>query len=586
MKNICVTIPDKCYISPNPKKTAYCPFSFDVTYGSITNSKAMRLNSSIKYPQITISGFNKLISDSVKIEDFVKNLKKTGDDDWIILKNRSTDDIIIRYTGYELSPDFFFRASTEKFAADIKENTLVVMTVKIEGFDDISDNTYVISIKVDYMPWAKSVSGNTPVELNSYTEVSYEYMGDNVDIRLCQNGATVETERSPYTALINKPSLFTLDVFNSIGIMDKTQNNIDVLPPGITGFKADKDFFSKGDAVNLSWNIFSSSGYELEGINEDTDIIKADGATVYPSSVYSDVSYTLRAYGYVNGNPGSTSKTLRLRRTFWTKEEPQKGYFEGEVYNNIKCNNKIFDIDGSRYCYAHPNLYKCSDGIKWESFSENQIVPSDFVYIASDCHNNIVYVMGKYKNDDIDSLYICTYDFSAGKWKGNSAGQVCISEIGSFAFAYDTDAYAQTVENGMRISRRRGDEWNADSSVIMAPSGRKIMGSDYCFFKDSFYTAFLCDDSCIYIYKNNSDTEGTLWQIEVNANDKFVSLIAAVNNLYAITSDSIIDVVSGQPADMFSPMTGIYDKRMWLGRNANGKLIGIFPDKNLWTFNF
>ncbi len=586
MKNICVKIPDKCYISPNPKKTAYCPFSFDVTYGSITNSKVSFLNSKIKYPQITISGFNKLISDSVKMEDFVNNLKKTGDDDWIILKDKSTDNIIIRYTGDELSPDFFFRASTERFTADTKENELVVLNVKIEGFDDVSDNAYAISIKVDYMPWAKSISGNTPVDLNSYTYISYEYMGDNVDIRLCQNGETVETARSPYNALINKPSLFTLDVFNNIGVMDRTQKNIDVNPPYIEYFKADKYFFSKGDAINLSWNILSSSGFKLEGINKDTDTIKDNSAIVYPSFVYPTVSYTLRANGYVNGDPESISEPLTLQRTFWTKEKPQKGYFEGEVYDNIKCNNRIFNIGGNIYCYAHPNLYKCSDGVNWESFSENKSAPSNVVYIASDCHNNTVYVMGKYKNDDSDALYICTYDFSAGTWKGNSAGQVCISDMGCFGFSSDIDAYAQIVENGMMIVRRRDDEWNIGSSVIMAPLDRTIVGGDYCFFKDSFYTAFLCDNSCIYIYKNNSSIEEALWRIDTNADDKFVSLIATVNNLYAVTSSSIIDAVTGQPADMFSPAAGIYDKRMWLGRNSNGKLLGIFPDKNLWTFNY
>ena len=102
--NICVKIPERCFISPNPEKDFPFAFSFTVTYGYIPNTDRIcpvlrePQDRAVKYPQITISGFDKLLSESQKIETFIDNLKKSGDSGWNIKKAPAGSDIIIRYT--------------------------------------------------------------------------------------------------------------------------------------------------------------------------------------------------------------------------------------------------------------------------------------------------------------------------------------------------------------------------------------------------------------------------------------------------------------------------------------------------------
>lgn len=597
--NICVKIPERCFISPDPGRDFPFAFSFAITYGYVPDSCIENIESNgtlpgrdglgaVKYPQVTISGFDKLLSEPQKIDAFVNNLKKTGDSDWIIHKASSGTDIVIRYTGLELSPDFYFSASTESLVADTKENDVVTMLVKVENFDHIENNCYGISTKVDYVPWAKSVTfGKSPVTLGTSVEVGYEYLGDKTDKKLMQNGVAVDTARSPYTAFIDRPALFSLMAFNDCGMIDSKEEFLDVLPPEILSFTADKSYFSDGDAVTLRWELTSVSNITIDNMDEKTDQAGEGKAVVYPAASGSGgfAEYVLRANGYKGGAPASVSRKVTLRHTMWKNAGSQKGYFSGEVYGNWKYNSRIFREGEFYYCYAHPCLYKSGDGLNWEKDSTNNRAAGQFLCIAADCHDHVVYVMGK-EGAEGKRLYISTYDFGTSKWEYAPAYQSWCADIGAFAFSRTGRAYAQTLENGIAIYRCGDDgKWNRGGAVIAAPAKRTVIGGDYCFYKKTFYAVMLCSDGYVYVYDCEESMEDILLKKKVGKNDRFVSLVPTENSLYIVTASCLANVVDGRAADGFSPMGEEADKRMWLGSDGDGGFFGIYPDKNLWRWN-
>lgn len=590
--DICVKIPERCFISPNPEKDFPFAFSFTVTYGYIPNADRIcpvlrePQDRAVKYPQITISGFDKLLSESQKIETFINNLKKSGDSDWIIKKASAGSDIIIRYTGLELSSDFYFYASTESFISDTKENEIVTLTVTVENFDNLEDNQYIISTKVDYVPWAKSVTfSQSPVALGAQVEVGYEYLGDKTDKKLMQNGIKVDTARSPYTATIGRPALFTLMAFNDCGMIDTKDEFLDVLPPEILSFTADRHYFSEGEAVTLQWSLSSVSNFAIDNIDKEKDKVEKTYAVVYPAASGSGQKavYTLRANGYKEGVPASVSKNLTLTRTLWKKAGIQTGYFAGDVYGDLKYNCRIFREGEYYYCYAHPWLYRSGDGLKWEKYSANDKADGQFVCIAADCYDHVFYAMGK-NGADGNRLYISKYDFAVSGWEHTSAYQSCCSDIGGFAFSRTVKAYAQVLKNGIMIARCGADgKWCHGGSSISAPENKDVIGGDYCFYKNAFYAVMLCSDSYVYVYNCEESMEDILFKKEVDKNDRFVSLIPTINRLYLVTAGSLTDVKTGRIADDFSPMGGEQNKRMWIGSSGDGNLMGIYPDRNLWT---
>ncbi len=590
---IVVKIPEKCYISPDPKRTFPFPFSFVVTYGYIPSRDFIRpgpLNDNeaeaIKSPQITISGFEKLLS-ADRIDDFVDNLKKTGSDDWTIKKSASSD-IVMKFTGDDLDPDFYFCASTEKFISDTKKNDIATLKIAVSQFSGIEDQAYTISTKADYTPWAKSLTfAASPVPLGSRVDVFYECEGDAIDKRLSQDGVIADTARSPYTAEIDRPSLFTLEVFNQSGMNDRIQALIDVEPPQIISFAADRYYFAQGEAVNLKWTLRSVSSFQIDNLNKDKDVVSGSSAVVYPQTDPGEKAavYTMRANGFIDKKPNSTTEKVVLTQTYWKKNGEVNGYFAGDVYGNTSYNSPIFVYKEIYYCYVHPVLYKSTDGVSWRQHSQNIEARDSFICFAAAQDHDTLYAMGK-EGTGGKRLYITKYDFTGSMWTYAPAYQSCNSDIGSFAFSENSRVYAQTIPNGMSLASCGEDgKWNVKTSVIFAYGGRKVISGDYCFFKDRHYAVMLCEDNCIYVYDCSESMQDVLFKKEAGENSRYVSFIKTVNKLYIMTGCTLTDVKTQESADDFCPPMIKSGNRSWLGVNNDGKLFGIFPDKNLWIFD-
>lgn len=585
---ILLKIPEICYISANPKKVMPCTFYFVVTYGFLPENQAKLLPKeegnvrAVTGSTITIRNFDRLLHVD-RLDDFLANLKKTGDKDWVIEKSWEND-IVITYAGDAPKQEFVFAASTEQFISDAKENDWVTLMVTVRDFD-IPDHSYIVKTKVSYAPWAESISfSKSPVAIGGQTDVFYSYMGDNVDIQLIQGDKIQSAAKSPYTATITKPELFTLKVFNQAGIPDSTQAEIMVFPPEIIKFHADKTIFFQGDAVTLSWQVYSASTIRIDFLDEGAEEIVTSPVVVHPRAKAGEktVPYTLWANGYdENGKEMKIHKEVLLTRTRWKKGELAKGYFEQEVYGNLQYNSRIFTHGGQMYCYAHPCLYKSGDGITWENVSQNDKAAASFVCVAADYHKGKVYAMGK---EEEAILCLSTYDFSSDQWTYEPAYQYCNSNMGAFSFSQNREIYGQVMEKGISLHLRGEDgAWNAGTAVIYTHNNTKAVAGDYCFFKDREYAVMLCDDHRIYVFDCSKDMEEVLFCYDSGENSRFACFIKTLNNLYVMTANTMLDVKSQKPVDAFSPAKDA-DGRPWVGVDTQGRVMGLFPDKALWTY--
>lgn len=599
-RDVIVTIPDRCYLSPDAGREFPFPFYFRVTYG-ILPQDSERLSAdavscteeekipgradAVQGPEIRVSGFEQLLPEE-KISGFIANLTKEGDR-WSMRKAPEGSDIIMEYAGEKPELDFCFSAVTENFICEAKERGPVVLKVQVKNFPETDDYSYNLSTSAVYAPWAKKISFSPEtVSIPAYAEISYEFDGDFVEKRLWQDQTPIETARSPYRTLIQKPSQFTLEVFNDRGIRDICQAQIDVRPPRILEFRPDREFFAKGEAVRLNWELESVCSVSLDGFTEGKDVMEENKAVVYPAaqSEEKEVCYILHADGYKNGRSHTVSAQITLKETKWKNKGPVSGYFSGNVYESNSYNSRLFWHEGNVYCYAHPKLYRSADGTEWEEYAQNDACDEEFTCLAADYCGGTVYMMGKKK----DALYFSAYDFTTQKFTCAPAGQICSSDTGGFAFSRNRTAFFQILPGGIKILYGEDGQWNAGSSVIKAQRGMRVLSGDYCFFKSGFYAAMLCTSDSggqkrLYFYDCDEQMEEAKYVMEPGAGDCFVCLIPAENDLYLLTDSRIMGCRDGKPADPYCPQVR-QGSRPWLGRGNDGILMGIYPDKNRWNY--
>lgn len=591
---IVVGIPDRCYISPDPVREFPFEFYFHITYGAVPKESRMifsglrgETDKATVYPQITVCGFEQLLS-ADKIDGFISGLKKTGNDDWIIKKNPRNSNILFQYTGDSLPADFSFRAATEKFISTAAENNLVTLTVSVRNFESMEDTDYIIYTKVDYTPWAKSLkAAQTAVPFDTQLDIDYECMGDDIDKRLYQNGLKLDSARSPYTAHINKPSLFRLEVFNQRGMSDEAQLSIDILPPVIQSFLADKYTFSAGEAIRLTWQTESVSDLAIEGLNPQTDTIAGNSAKVFPVPSMGERTkqYTLRVSGYKEKRPYSTWAQVLLYQSKWGNSGAVSGFVAGEAFANINYNSHIFTVGGQYYCYAHPALYQSADGLKWKIFLRNDCADASFICLAADFYDGVLHAMGK-QGENGSTLFISEFDFKASVWSYSAAGQSCCSAIAGFACSQKKMQYAQVRPNGILIVKRGDDgAWNAGTSILLASGGTTVISGDYCFFKNRNYGVLLCDNNCVYVYDCEKSMEDVLFIKDIGKRVQFASFVQTVSNLYLMAGDVLIRVNTQAFEDPFPPPFDAMTSRPWLGANKDNHVFGVFPDENLWVLN-
>lgn len=589
VSTIKVKIPGKCFVSPNPAGQYPFPFFFQVTFGQIA-AEALLPNALTNNTEgaakltITISGFEKLLSPD-KIKGFVENLSLTPEDDWNIKKSAKNNDIVMTYLGEELNPNFHFRAEAAKFVSDAKKNETVVLTVRVSQYNNMGPRSYTISTKVDYTPWAKSITfSKSPVRIGEAVDVNYTFDGDNVDKVLLQNGYTVNTNSSPYRAIIDRPSQFKLEVFNHSGIRHECDKQIDVEPPKIKFFRSDRSYFTQDESVTLTWDLCSISSFQIKNV---ADHIEDNHVTVRPKLKPGDktVTYELTANGYINQAPGSVKDEVTLCYTDWKKSGSATGFFAGDVYDKMSYNGRIFTYHSNYYCYAHPKIYESADGINWKEYAVNNKADGTFICAAAGFYKNFLYAMGR-EGPDGQRLKLSTFNFETSAWEYLATYQSYCSEIGNFQFDEAQKCYLQIVPAGIfGIKCNPNNQWTLGTFTILAPSGKKAISGDYCFFKDRYYAVMLCEDHYFYVYDCSKPMRDVKFRMKAGTDCKFVFFVQTLNSLYILTDQKIVDAEKKKEADVFYPQLNKNGSRPWTGVNSDSQLFGIYPDKNMWVYH-
>lgn len=587
---ISVTVSERIYLSPDPQRDYEGSFYLTIAHGKLpsevkTDLLPEDLNDAdrefaAEKPSIILSGMRELAGADY-LQEFVSNLN-VSDDDWIIKKPVLSDNIVIIYQGEGLGEDFCVSAVRKPFVCRASRNGVFLLKVFVRGFPGVEDIAYQIQTRVAYTPWARSLTpGKNKVPVGTQVPVAYEYDGDNVDKVLYCNGVLMNTACSPYMAEIQRYSLFTLKVFNQNGIEDTADAIVEVDEPVIMSFTSERDYFAEGEEIRLRWEISSAVSWYLMDTEKSVDKTGSYTCTVRPevSGDSHTVRYTLTANGYQGQDSCSVQAALELKRTNWERQGAVSGYFAGEVYGDMDYNSRIFCHEENWYCYAHPVMYKSSDGRGWKEYCRNTAAAPGFCCIAADYHNKTLYAMGR--EGEGSRLMLTRYDFETAGWDYEPARQSCSSSKGCFAFSQSEERYIQILPAGiMRVSR--GEEgWNAGSASIPAPEGRRVLSGDYCFFKNCFYGAMLCDDHKIYVYRCEENMEEELFYKSVAEDDGFAVLLPAGNRLYAGTDSRLYDVVTQKTADNFYPLRKVSGGRPWFGKRE-GEIWGCFPDKNFW----
>lgn len=537
-KGVVVGIPENIYVSYLEDRTIENEFYFSLykQYQSSNRVKDLGENNILYSPTIVISGFEKLIKikqgtpQEQKIQltsaakRFIDGLSfgemyETRAVDWAVKYSYDEDtqgvSIIFILTGSELPQDFTIKFSNNHFVC----NT----------FDTHND----ILLKV-HIEGFDSVFGDAD-----------DYRDYNVSIHV------------RYAPCITK---FTARY------------------EGVTYQKylAVNPIHSK--SVELAWEIVGNGKIEHSLQKGDEYLLSAASKNVVLDTVERAARYTLRA----DNQQGFTDiAQIEVRITRWHKVGTVSGLFDqGNTIATARRTAQILFHDDKYYCYCGISLYQSSDGCAWSVFSTNTEHPAsvDFPCLVSGLYEEIFYAMSGTVGG---RLKLTMYNFTTGEWSESSAYQNCISTDGSLAFSCCKSYYSQTATNSIRISGHDSSDdpihWNRENFAIETDA--KAVCSALCFWKDSFYSAVICDNDKLSFYKCSSEMEDAIFSVNTEKCQQIL-LLPTTNKLFIAVNNLFYDTASGVALDDLLPSA---DGAVCLGSNQSN-IFGIFPDDSFWIY--
>lgn len=330
--------------------------------------------------------------------------------------------------------------------------------------------------------------------------------------------------------------------------------------------------------VELAWEIAGNGKIEHSLQKGDKYLLAAASANVISDTVEQAVRYTLRA----DNQKGFTDTAqIEVRMTRWQKVGAVSGLLDQTKTDDpARRTAQIIFYHGNYYCYQGTSLYQSSDGCAWTVFSTNTEQPADVEVpcLASELYGDVFYAMGGTVGG---RLKLTMYDFTTGKWNYFSAYQNCISADGTLALSARKSYYAQTAAYGIRISGHDASDdpthWNRESFSIDTEA--KTVCSALCFWKDSFYSAVICDDDKLFFYKCSSEMEDAVFSVDTEKSQQIL-LLPTTNKLFIAVKNHLYDTASGAALDDLLPSA---ENAILLGSNQSS-IFGIFPDENFWIY--
>lgn len=330
--------------------------------------------------------------------------------------------------------------------------------------------------------------------------------------------------------------------------------------------------------IELAWEIAGNGKIEHSLQKGDEYLPSAASVNAISDTAERAVRYTLRA----DNQMGFTDTAqIEVRITRWHKVGAVSGLpDQDKTVDPVRRTAQILFYHDMYYCYCGTSLYRSSDGCAWCKFSTNTEQPAgvDVPCLASGLYGDVFYAMGGTVGT---RLKLTMYNFATGQWSYSSAYQNCISEDGSLAFSSCKSYYAQTATYGIRVSGHDASDdpihWNRDNFAI--ETKEKTVCSALCFWKDSFYSAAICDDDKLSFYKCSSEMEDAVFSVATEKSQQ-IFLLPTTNKLFIAVKNCLYDTACGAALeDLLTSVEGA----VRLGSNQSS-IFGIFPDDSFWTY--
>lgn len=355
-----------------------------------------------------------------------------------------------------------------------------------------------------------------------------------------------------------------------------------------TDLKNGSCIVSKNGSVELQWICSAdlTDTVELEENNRrlpDSFFINDSYNT---GAIVSDMLYKLTVKNSYNF---PDKRTFSIYKTDWEKKGEENGVFQGNIYGETEYNTKIFLYNGDYYFYSHPCLYKRGNE-GWTVISENNLY-SDSKYIcrASYLQNGVLYAAGNVKGSRYFSF--CRYDINSGKWEKedgtlNYNSPLCCG----YAFSGDKAYFYQVYAGFISANLKENESWSGGQVYYNAPDNMNIISGGMCFYVNQFYVAILCESKnesrgkYAYLYDFSEFSETYIMKIRVSDTARTTALIETDNALWLATESGLIDCTCKIYHSSFYPDVPDTNKA-WFGSDGEN-VLGIFPDKNLWVYDY
>lgn len=407
-----------------------------------------------------------------------------------------------------------------------------------------------------------------------------------------------------------KKETISIEAYGIPGCTDGTQSELTVqfaYPAYITSLKPDMDkstgvvqideknnkcIVSQHSKITLSWT----------GVADFTDdvILREDGTKIAGSfsindsycieNIMRDIKYELTV---TNSYLFSYVCSFCLQKTNWHNRGAEQGVFQNDVYSDLNYRSQIFSYENEYYVYIHPSLYKRDADGTWNKIAENDLYDNNYICYASYLYAGVLYIAGNINGSKIFSF--CNYDINTKKWT-EDPGIVQLSTLGElsriccgFAISQDT-AYFYRV-NSAYISINQWEDplgWGGGQFYFNAPNDTTLTGGTVGFHVNQFYVALLCKENqgsgneYAYLYDCNDESEKYLMKLPIANESGTAMLLDTSNNLWIATDHELINCDKKQVENSFYPSVP-KNSCAWLGSDGN-RILGVFPDKNLWTY--
>lgn len=590
------------YIPISPDLSSTLPvngyFEINIQYNSEVQKESNKQNmdgkeDAYQNPTIILEGFVKegeedtsaLFNTSDEFSVFVNSLQFDDTEmyhNWMIVRPDESNQLkIIKKTTTPLKEDFVCSLhSLQLNATNLKgEDGRAVLSVKAEYFKQgITDEYAVFSRKVYISDVLCFESDKNKVKINEIFTLKWNCRGDYVNsaqLQANEEEPEAVAVSGSHTRSVMHPTMFKLMVQShhpDTRFSATAYQMVEMTPPVINFFKADKTYVYNREKATLYWEADSANFCQINGGSTPYKI--SDQLTVEPEfesgEDKSKAEYFLKACGYNGQEPYFAEQRLYIHRTWWEEVgeitgvdlSKSEGYQPKGIYH---FEDKIYLFDGT-------SIYLSEKGLLYSEVSKLQIQENCSLnpsYKCGFCNGNF-YIAGVQNGSDI---YMTHYDIAKKEWH-----MEWVSEFGenflNGCFAADECNnrfyYSFFVDKEIFIYQNTSDKWSLVGNFEVE---KHIIACDSCFWGNNMYFSISCEDEekTIITYYMQINERGGIGDVQkqsvIFAQEQEISLVTTDNYIFLLGKQMLYDVRKGSQCDI------CFEKRLFTGEGSEPLMI-------------